>query len=64
MITFCSAEERDRATAELAYGFWQERGGPYGSPEEDWYKAELIIRRKEAPEQGNEKPSKSARRRS
>jgi Protein of unknown function (DUF2934) len=25
---------------ELAYRFWEERGCPFGSPEEDWLKAE------------------------
>ena len=31
--------------AELAYRFWQERGCPYGSPEEDWYRAEAELQR-------------------
>jgi Protein of unknown function (DUF2934) len=26
--------------AKLAYGLWQERGCPYGSPETDWLEAE------------------------
>jgi DUF2934 family protein len=26
--------------AKLAYGLWQERGCPYGSPEIDWLEAE------------------------
>lgn len=26
--------------AELAYQFWQARGCPDGSPEEDWFRAE------------------------
>ncbi len=33
----------DRHSAEiekLAYQFWEERGRPFGSPEEDWLKAE------------------------
>ena len=25
---------------KLAYRFWEERGRPFGSPEEDWLKAE------------------------
>jgi DUF2934 family protein len=25
---------------KLAYRFWEERGRPFGSPEEDWFKAE------------------------
>jgi hypothetical protein len=45
MNTFRSIEDRVRAIAELAYYLWRERGCPDGSPEEDWYKAELIIDR-------------------
>ena len=30
--------------AELAYRYWQERGCPIGSPEEDWYRAERELR--------------------
>jgi hypothetical protein len=45
MTTFRSIEDRVRAIAELAYYLWRERGCPNGSPEEDWYKAELIIDR-------------------
>lgn len=26
--------------ALLAYALWQQRGGPEGSPEEDWFRAE------------------------
>jgi hypothetical protein len=28
----------------LAYRFWQERGSPFGSPEEDWFRAEEHLR--------------------
>ena len=35
------------AIADLAYRYWQERGCPIGSPEEDWYRAE-----RELPERG------------
>lgn len=28
--------------AEIAFSLWQERGCPYGSPEEDWYQAERL----------------------
>ena len=45
MTTFRSIEDRVRAIAELAYYLWRERGCPNGSPEEDWYRAELIIDR-------------------
>jgi len=30
--------------AYLAYRYWQERGCPIGSPEEDWYRAENELR--------------------
>jgi len=30
-------------TAALAYRFWEERGRPVGSPEEDWFRAESEI---------------------
>ncbi len=28
----------------LAYNLWLERGCPYGSPEDDWYRAEEELR--------------------
>jgi hypothetical protein len=30
--------------ARLAYSYWQARGCPIGSPEEDWYRAENDLR--------------------
>lgn len=30
---------------KLAYRFWEERGRPSGSPEEDWFKAERELSR-------------------
>lgn len=30
--------------ASLAYLYWQARGCPVGSPEEDWYRAEQALR--------------------
>ncbi|HJT86352.1 MAG TPA: DUF2934 domain-containing protein [Bryobacteraceae bacterium] len=30
--------------ARLAYSYWQARGCPDGSPEEDWYRAEAELR--------------------
>jgi hypothetical protein len=30
----------------LAYRFWQERGSPIGSPDEDWFRAEAELRGK------------------
>jgi DUF2934 family protein len=32
----------------VAYDFWLQRGCPMGSPEEDWFRAEELLRR-EAP---------------
>ena len=55
MSTFSSVDERAAAIAELAYRLWEERGRPEGSPEDDWYKAELIIDREQDSEDGNEK---------
>ena len=60
--TIRSVPDRARVVAELAYHFWEERGCPEGSPEEDWYKAELIIDRGQVPG-GGEKPLVAARRR-
>jgi hypothetical protein len=34
---------RDDAIAKLAYQFWLERGSPEGSPEADWFRAELLL---------------------
>jgi hypothetical protein len=30
--------------AKLAYEYWKERGGIGGFPEEDWFRAEKIVR--------------------
>jgi hypothetical protein len=30
--------------AQLAYGLWQKRGCPIGSPDEDWFRAENELR--------------------
>lgn len=32
--------------ARLAYRYWQERGCPIGSPEEDWYRAGNELRQR------------------
>jgi hypothetical protein len=39
--------DRTRTIEELAYQFWEERGRPEGSPQEDWYKAELLLSREQ-----------------
>jgi len=41
-----STAERDSGRKQieaLAYQFWEERGRPIGSPEEDWFRAESEI---------------------
>ena len=32
------------SVAELAYRLWTERGRPEGSPEEDWFRAQDLLR--------------------
>jgi hypothetical protein len=39
-----SSEEHE-AIERLAYWYWEQRGCPIGSPEEDWYRAENELRR-------------------
>ena len=34
-----------KAIAQLAYAYWEARGRPWGSPEEDWFRAEHEIRK-------------------
>ena len=38
-----SAEDHE-SIARLAYLYWEARGCPIGSPEEDWYRAENELR--------------------
>jgi hypothetical protein len=38
-----AALESERISA-LAYFYWQQRGCPVGSPDEDWFRAERDIR--------------------
>jgi cytochrome c len=35
-----SAVSKREMTALLAYAYWMQRGCPFGSPEEDWFRAE------------------------
>ena len=35
----------DEELEVLAYTYWQERGEPFGSPEEDWFRAEAELER-------------------
>ena len=34
--------------ARLAFSYWEARGRPYGSPDEDWFRAEEEFRRSKA----------------
>ncbi len=36
---------KNRHAESLAYRLWQHRGMPMGSPEEDWFLAEELLRR-------------------
>jgi hypothetical protein len=36
----------DSQIAELAYSYWEARGGEGGSPWEDWFRAEQELKRK------------------
>ena len=42
-----SAEALRERIARLAYSYWEERGCPHGSADEDWYRAEEELRRNE-----------------
>jgi Protein of unknown function (DUF2934) len=42
--TEISEERHFQDIATLAYQYWQARGCPYGSPDEDWFKAEYELR--------------------
>jgi hypothetical protein len=42
-----SEPETQQEIAILAYHFWQERGCPIGSPEEDWFRAEQSLKAKQ-----------------
>jgi hypothetical protein len=39
----------DTHIEKLAYRFWEERGRPAGSPEEDWFRAEPELRHHHGP---------------
>ena len=34
----------ERRVAEMAFSFWEDRGRPFGSPDEDWFRAERELR--------------------
>ena len=37
----------DTEVAQLAYSYWEARGGEGGSPWEDWFRAERELKRKQ-----------------
>jgi hypothetical protein len=39
-----AAEVHDCDTAALAYQLWLQRGSPAGSPDDDWFRAETLLR--------------------
>jgi hypothetical protein len=42
-VSPAQTESRRESVEALAYQFWEERGRPMGSPEEDWFRAEVEI---------------------
>ena len=38
--------ESEQGVAALAYLFWQERGCPIGSDQEDWFRAEETLKKR------------------
>jgi hypothetical protein len=34
----------NKRLAEMAFSFWEDRGHPFGSPDEDWFRAERELR--------------------
>ena len=44
-VTLVSPIEHEEI-ALLAYSYWEDRGCPHGSPEEDWFRAERDLGRK------------------
>ena len=47
-VTMTNDRSRHEQTEELAYLLWQKRGSPMGSPEVDWYRAELELLEEDA----------------
>lgn len=39
--------EHDAELEALAYEYWQKRGSPIGSPDEDWFRAEEELNRRD-----------------
>jgi len=45
VVPAAAAQPSPEAIAQLAYQYWQERGGRGGSPDEDWLRAERELQR-------------------
>ena len=45
-VTEHSANPDETRIAELAYLFWLDRGCPTGSDQEDWFRAENLLKRR------------------
>jgi Protein of unknown function (DUF2934) len=43
-LTDFYGEDRHELMQKLAYQHWEKRGGPFGSPEIDWFAAEDAMR--------------------
>ena len=43
------SDTRHEQIEKLAYRLWKERGEPLGSPDEDWFRAELLVERLVSP---------------
>lgn len=42
-MNFSFLENLNELTKKLAYEYWERRGGPWGSPEVDWFAAEKTL---------------------
>jgi hypothetical protein len=54
VAAFRTRDERFATIGDLAYRLWEDRGRPAGSPDDDWYMAELIVDRAEDRDGGKE----------
>jgi hypothetical protein len=48
--TSAGSNPDESTIAELAYQLWLERGSPEGSSQEDWFRAESILKDAKQPE--------------
>ena len=59
--TIVSAPLEHKKIARLAYSYWEGRGCPDGSPEQDWFRAEEELRRRQAKWKAEKDQRRSAR---